>query len=77
VRIVDHVLAPGEVTMTTGSTAQASSLLGNAGRPSQDNHRQPELCLSWTIDPATGKPAARWIANRVEPARSIPLREAA
>jgi hypothetical protein len=33
--------------------------------------------LSWTIDPATGKPVARWISVQPEKTASFALRRAA
>jgi len=32
-------------------------------------HRQrPRLCLTWELDPQTGKPVGRWIIEGTEPA---------
>jgi hypothetical protein len=35
------------------------------------------LSLTWRLDPATGKPVARWVLQRPQPSASGALREAA
>ena len=44
-------------------THEASVAGGNPGR-----NDRPALCLSWTLDPHTGKPVGRWIVEGAEPA---------
>jgi hypothetical protein len=40
-------------------------------------HRErPTLCLTWELDPQTGKPVGRWIVEGTEPA-TLPLSSAA
>jgi hypothetical protein len=48
-----------------------ASTIGNAGR-----RERPTLCLTWTLDPHTGKPVGRWIVEGSEPA-TVPLSSAA
>ena len=62
--------------MTKRPTAQAIDVLGNVGTPRQDG-RQPALCMSWTVDPATGKPVACWVVEGAALTREIALRAAA
>jgi len=38
---------------------------------------RPALRLLWTLDPATGKPLARWVVDRPEPVRAVALAAAA
>ena len=40
---------------------------GKAARP------RPVLRLRWTIDPTTGKPAARWVVAGSEPVGAVEL----
>jgi hypothetical protein len=42
----------------------------------RSRRERPSLCLSWTLDPSTGKPVARWIVAGAEPA-TLPLSSAA
>ena len=35
---------------------------------SGSRRERPTLCLSWTLDPHTGKPVGRWIVEGTEPA---------
>lgn len=37
----------------------------------------PKCLLSWTVDPATGKPVARWTVAQPEKAASFTLKPAA
>jgi hypothetical protein len=63
--------------MTERSTVQALSTLGTARKPGQDESRRAKLGLSWAIDPATGKPAARWVIERTESAKIVAFSSAA
>jgi hypothetical protein len=38
---------------------------------------QPKLCMSWAVDPMTGKPSARWVATQRKAAGCIRLNSAA
>jgi hypothetical protein len=42
---------------------EASVAGGNPGCTAR-----PILCLTWTLDPTTGKPVGRWIIEGAEPA---------
>jgi len=45
---------------------------------SKGAHRQrPTLVLTWTLDPATGKPVARWVIDGSGNIPSIALKSAA
>jgi hypothetical protein len=39
--------------------------------------RKPTLCLTWILDPTTGKPVMRWFLEGAEPAGSFGLASAA
>ena len=40
-------------------------------------HATPKCSMRWTIDPATGKPVARWTAEQPEKTDSFTLKPAA
>jgi hypothetical protein len=40
-------------------------------------HAMPKCLLIWTIDPATGKPVARWTVEQPEKTQTFVLRPAA
>jgi hypothetical protein len=45
-------------------TREASILDGQSG-----GHERPTLCLTWELDPQTGKPVGRWVIEDTKPAR--------
>jgi hypothetical protein len=50
---------------------------GHARPSGQTGHSRPRLCLTWALDPATGKPVGRWVVEGAEPARGFALASAA
>ena len=36
--------------------------------PGNGRSERPALCLSWELDPQTGKPVGRWIIDDAQPA---------
>jgi hypothetical protein len=54
-------------------TARVIDISGNVRKPSHGGRRQPGLCLSWTVDPTTGKPVARWVVDGAELGQRVPL----
>jgi hypothetical protein len=55
--------------MTQEPTTETKTL--EAGRAT------PKCSLRWTVDPATGKPVARWTVERPETVKSLALPVAA
>ena len=45
-------------------TREVSTFTRESGRGSRE---RPTLCLTWTLDPQTGKPVGRWIIEATEP----------
>jgi hypothetical protein len=46
-------------------------------QPRQKGPARPNLSLTWRLDPATGKPVARWTINEAEEIAETALRPAA
>ena len=53
-------------------TREALAAGGNPGRTAR-----PTLCLTWKLDPLTGKPIGRWIVADAEPTGRFALASAA
>ena len=43
-------------------------LLTREASSGQRSHERPTLCLTWELDPQTGKPFGRWIVEDAQPA---------
>ena len=48
-----------------------------AAKTRETDRVNPKCSLRWALDPATGKPVARWILEQPENAASVALRPAA
>jgi hypothetical protein len=59
-------------------TVEQVSARGFARESSKGAHRQRStLILTWTLDPATGKPVARWVIDGLGNIPGIALKSAA
>jgi hypothetical protein len=63
--------------MTECPTVQAIKTQAAGGKSSRGDPPQPGLCMTWAVDPVTGKLVARWIAKRAGAAESVALSSAA
>jgi hypothetical protein len=63
--------------MTEPATLRAINTLVAVGKPSQGDRPPPHLCMTWTVDPVSGKLVARWAAKQAEAAATVRLSAAA
>jgi hypothetical protein len=52
--------------MTVSRKRQTAAAPDARGEPHQVASRRPTLVLAWVVDPATGKPVARWVVEAAE-----------
>jgi hypothetical protein len=50
---------------------------GTASQASRTADPRPILCLTWALDPTTGRPVARWIIEGSQPAGGLAFAAAA
>jgi hypothetical protein len=63
--------------MADYATVEAISTLGTVRNASQGARRKSILSLTWALDPTTGKPVARWVAEGSATTANLMLRSAA
>jgi len=63
--------------MTGYPTVQAINAFASVEKSSPGELPQPNLTMTWAIDPVSGKLAARWHAKRAEAAGTIESSSAA
>jgi hypothetical protein len=63
--------------MAERPTIRAIDTLIVAGKSSQAGPHRPNPCMSWAVDPETGKPVARWVSKRAEAVENAGLSSAA
>jgi hypothetical protein len=66
-----------EIEMTKRPTIASIITLDAVEKSNQGASPQSKPRLSWAIDPATGKLAARWVVQQARSARIIPFSSAA
>jgi hypothetical protein len=57
--------------------AQVIRIFEAAKKSGPEEDRQSRLCLTWAVDPVTGRLVARWVTEQTDPREGLKLVSAA